>query len=181
MSSLSHESSIRDSKTNIKVNRTNRPHRTISSEHLGTKSQSKMYEQEGEKTNPAFEKLEVLKSILMLVKQHESQSNNLLLASECSDHLIEAYDVLIALYETPVVSGDIMVGNNNRRATVENVAKHLISRLDMASTVAANSTVVSGSSSLSPSSEGNILPQNYFLGSNQMAWDESSAYSHTTG
>ena len=122
------------------------------------------------------------RNLAMLVKKHESQTNNLHLASECSDHLIEAYDVLVALYETPV-SGDNVSKNDSRRDTVENLAKHLISRFDMASTVAAREASNSAgdcSSSLSPLSECHNIPQNYYHGSNQSAWEESSAYSHTT-
>ena len=129
-----------------------------------------------------YENLELTKNLAMLVKKHESQSNNLQLASECSDHLIEAYDVLLALYETPT-SGDTLSGNDSRRATVETVAKHLISRLDLASTVAAKAASSSAgdvSSSLSPSSENHNLLQHYYPTSHPMAWDESSGYSHTT-
>ena len=184
MSSLPHESSNRDSKTKIKVNRSNRPHRIVSPENVHTKCVREVNEVESKRQhNIIFENAKFIKSLTKIVKQHESQSNNLLLASECSDHLIEAYDVLTALYESPM-TGDPMSEKTNRRETIENVAKHLISRLDMASNVAAkatNGSVGDVCSSLSPSSEGHQLLHNCFPGMNQMAWEESSAYSHTTG
>jgi hypothetical protein len=184
LSSLPHDSSNRDSKIKIKVNRTNRPHRIESPENLQNKCLLEVNDAKNKRQNNIIsENSKFIKSLAKLVKEHESQSNNLLLASECSDHLIEAYDVLIALYEYPM-TGDSMSEKTNRRETIENVAKHLISRLDMASNLAAKATNGSagdGCSSLSPSSERHQLLHNCFPGINQMAWEESSAYSHTTG
>ena len=135
--------------------------------------------EDGTKDRHVCENIDLLKNLATIIKQHELQSNNKLLASECADHMIEAYDVLIALNETSM-PGDAVIENSNRRETVENVAKHLISRLDMASTIA-DQTSSNGSSSMSTPSQNSNLIQNTFLLSNQIAWDDTSAYSHTTG
>ena len=172
-SPISHEVSSREGKTQIKINRTNRNHYIGSSQSLGDDSKTgKMAEiVETEKNKLLSEEL------AMLVKKHESHTHNLQLASECSDHLMEAYDVLVALHETSLPR------NDTRRATVESIAKHLISRLDMASNVAATASGVGGDlSSMSPSSEcyNNKLLQNHSPLPNHMAWEDSSGYSHTT-
>ena len=183
LSSLSHELSNRDSNTKIKVNRSNRPHRILSAENMDLNGYRNDHELRSDYKNQAQETMELIKKLVEIIKQHESQSNNLLLANECSDHLIEAYDVLIALQETSLF-GEKVDDNRNRRETIENVAKHLISRLDMASNVAAkaiNSSVDNISSSLSPSSESSHKVHSYSSASNHIAWEESSVYSHTTG
>ena len=179
LSSLSHESSNRDTNPKIKVNRSHRPHRILSSENMSINNQ----ESKSDNKTRVHETMDLIKKLVEVVKEHESQSSNLILANECSDHLIEAYDVLVALHETSAYRENVEE-NRNRRETVENVAKHLISRLDMASNEAAKAT--SGStgdifSPLSPSSEGSNQMQNYNSVSNNMAWEESSIYSHTTG
>ena len=152
---MDHESSNRDSKTKIKVNRSNRHHRISSTQNIDTKCLINQSDGKSECINQARETVELIKKLVEVVKQHECQSNSLLLAYECSDHLIEAYDVLIALQETSV-SGEMKEETRNRRDTIENVAKHLISRLDIASNIAAkttNGSVGDISSSFSPSSE----------------------------
>ena len=180
---MSHESSHRDTETKIKINRTSRPPpHTLSSENIYAQNTEKMNgKEDGTKDHHVCENIDLLKNLATIIKQHELQSNNKLLASECADHMIEAYDVLIALNETSM-PGDAVIENGNRRETVENVAKHLISRLDMASTIADQTTNSSNaSSSMSPPSQNGNLIQNSFLLSNQNAWDDTSGYSHTTG
>ena len=181
---MSHESSHRDTETKIKINRTSRPPppHTLSSENIYEQNTEKLIGKEnGTKDHHVCENIDLLKSLAMIIKQHELQSNNKLLASECADHMIEAYDVLIALNESSM-PGDAVIENRNSRETVENVAKHLISRLDMASTIADQTTNSSNaSSSMSPPSQNGNIIQNNFLLSNQNAWDDTSAYSHTTG
>ena len=183
LSTVTHESSNRDPNTKIKINRSNRPHRILSSENMDINSNSTNQESKTAYKTQAQETVELIKELVEVVKEHEFQSNNLMLASECSDHLIEAYDVLLALQEISAFR-EKNEENRNRRETIENVAKHLISRLDMASNVAAKAT--SGSvgdiySSLSPSSENSNQIPNYHSASNNIAWEESSIYSHTTG
>ena len=183
MSSADLALSNRDSKTKIKVNRSNRHDRILSTQNMDTNCLMNKSDVSGECKNQARETVELIKKLVEVVKQHESHSNSLLLAYECSDHLIEAYDVLIALQETSV-PGEKKQENRNRRDTIENVAKHLISRLDIASNIAAkttNGSVGDISSSFSPSSESSHQLPNYLSASSHIAWEESSVYSHTTG
>ena len=183
LSTVSHDSSNCDPNTKIKINRSNRPHRILSAENMDININSANQESMTDYKTQAHETVELIKQLVEVVKEHEFQSNNLILANECSDHLIEAYDVLLALQEISAFR-EKNEENRNRRETIENVAKHLISRLDMASNVAAKAT--SGSvgdiySSLSPSSENSNQIPNYHSASNNIAWEESSIYSHTTG
>ena len=114
-------------------------------------------------------------SLVQLVKKHECHSNYVQLAGECADHLIEAYDVLVALYEASTCGYS---HDDDRRKKVEEMAKHLISRFDMASKVAATTELqLLSPPSLKYSDETKHHPSAYLP--HPLSWDESSNYSHT--
>lgn len=168
-----HEVSVCEGKTKIKINRANKTHYIGPYQSLGDEDKNQTI---AEIVDTGKNKV-LSENLAMLVKKHEIHTHNLQLASECSDHLIEAYDVLVALHETPLHR------NDTRRATVESIAKHLITRLDMATNVAATASGVGvDSSSLPHLSEchNNQLLQNHSPLPHHMAWDDSSGYSHTT-
>ena len=70
-SSLSHDSSNRDTNPKIKVNRSHRPHRISSSENMGINNQ----ESKSDNKTRAHETMDLIKKLVEVVKEHESQSS----------------------------------------------------------------------------------------------------------
>ncbi len=106
--------------------------------------------------------------LTVLLGRHESNNAALQLALNYCDHMVEAYDVLVALVETE--AGMLAAGTESlrqaqsNRRSAEVVARHLVGRIDKAGSSRSDSGC--RVSSAAESASGN--------------WEDSSGYSQTT-
>ena len=124
--------------------------------------------------------------LTVLLGKYESNNTAFQLALNYCDHMVESYDVLVALLETEsgllATTNDGSVSNSesnmdyrrarSNRRSAEVVARHLLARMDKTfnrSDSGIGGTVLTGLGSVS--SGGSHL---------DTTWEDSSGYSHTT-
>jgi len=125
----------------------------------------------------------------VLLGKHQANVSAMTLANSYSDSMIEAYDVLVALLDTSTsteMERHLAVDGGSsgsrqwrrRRSAVENVAKHLLSRIEKKTP---QSPDAAAEESMTMTSGLGSATSNCFPISLDTTWDDhSSGYSHTT-
>ena len=95
-----------------------------------------------------------------LVFRYESNNTALQISLSYCDHMVESYDVLVALMETEALDEVLTCARTSNRKSAESVARHLLSRLERR--------------------EGQGRDSGLATSGLDTTWDDSSGYSHTT-
>ena len=95
-----------------------------------------------------------------LVVRYESNNTALQISLSYCDHMVESYDVLVALMETEALDEVLTCARTSNRKSAESVARHLLSRLERR--------------------EGQGRDSGLATSGLDTTWDDSSGYSHTT-
>ena len=96
-----------------------------------------------------------------LLPRYESNNTALQICLTYCDHMVESYDVLVALMETEVLDEALTCVRTSNRKSAESVARHLLSRLERR--------------------EGQGRDSGLATSGLDTTWDDSSgSYSHTT-
>ena len=92
--------------------------------------------------------------------RYESNNTALQISLSYCDHMVESYDVLVALMETEALDEVLTCARTSNRKSAESVARHLLSRLERR--------------------EGQGRDSGLATSGLDTTWDDSSGYSHTT-
>ena len=95
-----------------------------------------------------------------LLSRYESNNTALQISLSYCDHMVESYDVLVALMETEALDEVLTCARTSNRKSAESVARHLLSRLERR--------------------EGQGRDSGLATSGLDTTWDDSSGYSHTT-
>ena len=95
-----------------------------------------------------------------MVFRYESNNTALQISLSYCDHMVESYDVLVALMETEALDEVLTCTRTSNRKSAESVARHLLSRLERR--------------------EGQGRDSGLATSGLDTTWDDSSGYSHTT-
>jgi len=101
-------------------------------------------------------------SLTELLGRYESNNTALQISLSYCDHMIESYDVLVALMETEAALEEVGRGTRSsvNRKSAESVARHLLGRLERR--------------------EGQGRDSGLATSGHDSTWEDSSGYSHTT-